>query len=232
LYNLIRHPSKPRMFGGNIGIWRKDFERVNGFDERFRAWGGEDDDLRLRLRRAGIRIRSILRWTRTYHLWHPRHKTAPHKISNGPNVEYLGRAIRLTRCVDGLCKRCSEDLTVRFVGSPSQAEAAIEQMPPVLRTAWTRGADGKSDVEVEVLLLPGTGRFTGRAECNLLIVTEEAAVAGLAARRAHLVVSDRTFPGLERCRHFGFDQWDQVIAAILRSDHPEDGEEGGLEKAA
>ena len=71
LYCLLRHPSKPRLASGNFGIWRADFERVNGFDENYRGWGQEDDDLGRRLRRAGVRFDSILGWTQTYHLWHP-----------------------------------------------------------------------------------------------------------------------------------------------------------------
>ena len=39
---------------------RADYERVNGYDENFVGWGCEDDDLRLRLRHAGVRIESIL----------------------------------------------------------------------------------------------------------------------------------------------------------------------------
>ena len=53
LYTAIRHPNKPKLIGNNVGIWRSDYERVNGYDENFHGWGCEDDDLRLRLRRAG-----------------------------------------------------------------------------------------------------------------------------------------------------------------------------------
>ena len=90
-YNLIRHPTKPKLIGNNVGIWRSDFERVNGYDENFEGWGCEDDDLRFRLRRAGVRIESILRWTRAYHLWHPVDTTAPAQWKQGANVGYLLR---------------------------------------------------------------------------------------------------------------------------------------------
>ncbi len=62
-YRLIRHPTKPKLIGNNVGIWRSDFERVNGYDENFEGWGCEDDDLRYRLRQAGVAVESILRWT-------------------------------------------------------------------------------------------------------------------------------------------------------------------------
>ncbi len=104
LYRLLRHPSKPKMFGGNVGIWRSDYELVNGYDEQFRGWGCEDDDLRLRLRKVGIGICSILRWTRTYHLWHPRGETTPERWKDGKNVDYLLRRGRSSRCTHGLVK--------------------------------------------------------------------------------------------------------------------------------
>ncbi len=64
LYNLVRHRSKPKLLGGNVGMWRSDFERVNGYDEDFEGWGCEDDDLGRRLRKTGLRVQSIMRWTR------------------------------------------------------------------------------------------------------------------------------------------------------------------------
>lgn len=105
LYSWLRHPTKPRLFGGNIGIHRSDYERVNGYDERFVGWGGEDDDLRIRLRQAGITIRSILPWTRTYHLWHPPVPSAPQSTRQGRNIAYLDRGSRPTRCEQGLRQR-------------------------------------------------------------------------------------------------------------------------------
>src|SRR4029078_7807373 len=51
-YQWIRHPTKPKLFDNNVGIWRADLERINGYDENFQGWGCEDDDLRIRLRRA------------------------------------------------------------------------------------------------------------------------------------------------------------------------------------
>ena len=103
-YEWLRHPTKPKLFGGNVGIWRTDYERINGYDENFIGWGCEDDDLRLRLRAAGKRIRSILRWTCTYHLWHPVGETTPSEWCHGLNVSYLRRRQRNTFCLNGIDK--------------------------------------------------------------------------------------------------------------------------------
>ena len=101
-YEWVRHPTKPKLFGGNVGIHRADYEAVNGYDEAFEGWGCEDDDLRMRLRQAGKRVRSILRWTRTYHLWHPPGKTTPDEWKRGQNVARLQRKKIATRCERGL----------------------------------------------------------------------------------------------------------------------------------
>jgi glycosyltransferase involved in cell wall biosynthesis len=44
-----------RTYGYLLGVDRKDFERVNGYDTRFEGWGEEDVDIAVRLRRIGLR---------------------------------------------------------------------------------------------------------------------------------------------------------------------------------
>ena len=48
------HPHD-RSYGYLLGVDRKDFERVNGYDMRFEGWGEEDVDIAVRLRRLGLR---------------------------------------------------------------------------------------------------------------------------------------------------------------------------------
>lgn len=104
-YNFLRHPTKPyKLRSGNFSIAREDFECVNGFDENFEGWGGEDDDLGRRLRSAGVRLESILAHTQSYHLWHPREVTAPNKIGTAKNTQYLWRKGASVRCANGLMK--------------------------------------------------------------------------------------------------------------------------------
>ncbi|MEZ5729600.1 MAG: glycosyltransferase [Burkholderiaceae bacterium] len=57
--------------GACIGIHRRDFERVNGFEEAFSGWGLEDSELAVRLINAGIAIRSGRFALGLIHLWHP-----------------------------------------------------------------------------------------------------------------------------------------------------------------
>lgn len=101
-YRLVCHPAKPKLVGWNVGIWRRDVELVNGFDEMFVGWGCEDDDVGDRLRQAGVRITSAVRNTNAYHMWHPTDPTRAGKWNEGPNVERLMRLDRPIRCPIGL----------------------------------------------------------------------------------------------------------------------------------
>ena len=54
----------------NLGLWRSDFEKVNGFDEAYEGWGFEDSDLAVRLLNAGVRRKEGAFATGVLHLWH------------------------------------------------------------------------------------------------------------------------------------------------------------------
>ena len=54
----------------NLGVWRSDLERLNGFEESYEGWGLEDSDLAIRLLRSGCRRRSGRFAAPLLHLWH------------------------------------------------------------------------------------------------------------------------------------------------------------------
>ncbi|MBC7916351.1 MAG: glycosyltransferase family 2 protein [Rhodoferax sp.] len=54
----------------NMGVWRTDYEAVNGFDESFTGWGHEDADFVLRLHHAGLIRKNGFCATEVFHLWH------------------------------------------------------------------------------------------------------------------------------------------------------------------
>lgn len=54
----------------NLGVWKSDLERVNGFDESFTGWGHEDSDLVVRLFHAGVMRKDGAFATEVFHLWH------------------------------------------------------------------------------------------------------------------------------------------------------------------
>ncbi len=101
-YTAIHHPFTPRVIGCNVGMWRADLEKINGFDEAFVGWGCEDDDLGQRLRRAGVRVGSILGYTISCHLWHPTDPSQPDTWRKGANTGLLQSGDRPARCKVGL----------------------------------------------------------------------------------------------------------------------------------
>jgi glycosyltransferase involved in cell wall biosynthesis len=206
-YQWLHHPTKPKLFGNNIGIWRSDYERINGYDETFEGWGCEDDDLRLRLRRAGVRIESILRWTNTFHLWHPTEPSQPSQWKQGRNVNYLRRKGVLICCRNGLVKRAIEDIRFRVVGSPP---------PPTLTrliTASSSKVAPEAPPEIEVVFYPGSGKFSGNAECKVLVALDNTPISRRLARSADIVVSDGELPIAEYQRMFRLRELEEALQA-------------------
>ena len=60
-----------RAYGFLVGVARRDFQQVNGFDTRYEGWGDEDVDFALRLRRLGLRCGHAGPDAVVLHLWHP-----------------------------------------------------------------------------------------------------------------------------------------------------------------
>jgi glycosyltransferase involved in cell wall biosynthesis len=209
LYTWLRHSTKPKMSGNNVGIWRADYERVNGYDENFEGWGCEDDDLRLRLRRTGVRIHSILPWTFTYHIWHPYDVTRPAVWRQGRNVAYLNRQGAIVRCCNGLVKRRLEDIRLRIVGDPPTALARL--------IPWSKLAVVSTDPspEVEVVFSPGTGRFSGKAECNLLVALNDSLESRRLARQAHVLVADYDLVAPQAQHAFPLCELKEALSSIV-----------------
>ena len=210
LYQFFRHPTKPKLIGNNVGIWRTDYERVNGYDENFQGWGCEDDDLRLRLRRAGVRIESILRWTNTFHLWHPTDVTAPQTWRQGRNVAYLNRKGVLTRCRNGLVKRALEDIRLHVVGNPPPAKLAR----PLAVLQSTNDPTVKEPPEVEILFQPSPEKFSGKAQCNVLVVLDERPIDKRLLRRADIVVTDREIPPQHSPQKFKLSEMEEMLKNV------------------
>lgn len=160
-YGWMRHPVKPKLIGNNIGVWKSQLEEVNGFDEEFRGWGCEDDDLADRLRRRGVRIASVMGTTYGYHLWHPPHATAPQKWGDGGNVSYLNRPARLSQCLRGLRRRELAELSASVRSGSSQGDLARE-------IAALFYGSGKP--EVELTLGPAASARPSGAECRVLVL--------------------------------------------------------------
>jgi glycosyltransferase involved in cell wall biosynthesis len=88
------------VLGCNLAIWRRDLDAVNGFDERYVGYGGEDTDLVIRLLRAGARRKRGDMASIVLHLHHPRR---PGSSTNGGLLAELRSSDR-SRAIIGLCE--------------------------------------------------------------------------------------------------------------------------------
>jgi glycosyltransferase involved in cell wall biosynthesis len=101
----------------NLGIWRSDLDRVDGFDATFNGWGREDSDLLVRLLHAGIRRKDGNFATSVLHLWHPPADRSALEDNNDKLVDTL-RSGR-TAAITGLSALREAD--------PDRAEAPISR---------------------------------------------------------------------------------------------------------
>lgn len=93
----------------NMGFWRDDLLRVNGFNEAMTGWGREDTELAARAFHAGLLRRDLRFSALATHLYH---RTRKHVIGN-PNDLIVDdtRARQLIRCEHGLDQHLAEFTT-------------------------------------------------------------------------------------------------------------------------
>ena len=106
---LSRHKARTaaggHMMGCNMGVWRADLDRVNGFDDDYEGWGREDDDISARLKHAGLQRRPLRFGGLAIHLWH---KTRwpdgipPDEVLPNDRFLYKVLAEKTVRCERGL----------------------------------------------------------------------------------------------------------------------------------
>ena len=90
-YNNFRYKIKLRdrgtgLMGIGFALFKDDYIRINGYDEDFKGWGGEDADLGLRLYYSGIKSITFSTKLPTIHMCHP---LDPTKISSIDKNETL-----------------------------------------------------------------------------------------------------------------------------------------------
>ena len=109
-------------YGFFFAMSRRDFERANGFDLRYTGWGGEDEDLAVRLRRMGLRCGWPGPRATLLHLWHAAKKGL--MPSNKPRVEETLASWHV-EAPKGLreleCELAGDQVSANRVGSSSSA---------------------------------------------------------------------------------------------------------------
>lgn len=99
----------------NMGIWRTDYVRVNGFDESFVGWGHEDADIVLRLHNSGVARKNGFCATEVFHLWH-KEAARDQESQNARTVRERAKTT-VTQPVRGLSqKRINEDVVITRLG--------------------------------------------------------------------------------------------------------------------
>lgn len=99
----------------NMGVWRTDFEAVNGFDESFVGWGHEDADFVLRLHNAGIKRKNGFCATEVYHLWH-QEASRMAESQNAATVRQRVRNAQVLPTIGYSESKGSQDVVVRRWG--------------------------------------------------------------------------------------------------------------------
>lgn len=99
----------------NLGCWRTDFERVNGFDESFVGWGHEDADFVLRLHNSGVARKNGFCATEVFHLWHQ--EAARNQESHNAAVVKARATTTVTQPTLGYAKeRINDDVLITTLG--------------------------------------------------------------------------------------------------------------------
>ena len=145
LYQTIGHRSKPKLVGNNVGLWLSQLYEINGFDEGFEGWGCEDDDLGMRLRMSGNKIRTSLNRTFGYHLWHSPDKTTPASWKDGNNTAYFKRPLVLAKCLNGIQKFGFNDLNIRVSSTSQHKKVALLTERHFSKTSFV-------DIDIEIRL--------------------------------------------------------------------------------
>ena len=101
----------------NMGFWRDDLLRVNGFNEAMTGWGREDTELAIRAFHAGLSRRDVRFSALATHLYHPTRKC----IVDNPNDRVVEdtRARNLVRCEMGVAAHLRE-----FIAPPADLRSA------------------------------------------------------------------------------------------------------------
>lgn len=64
--------ARKHVIGSHLSIYREDVMKVNGYDESFVGWGGEDNDFGQRLVQSGLYCIPANTRARILHMWHPK----------------------------------------------------------------------------------------------------------------------------------------------------------------
>lgn len=86
--------------GCNMAFWKEDVIKVNGYNEEFEGWGGEDQELAVRMLNAGIKKRVLKLGGVVHHIAHTKYCRAKHLENDHRMLKTLREEI--TYCSQGI----------------------------------------------------------------------------------------------------------------------------------
>lgn len=92
--HMLKLTNQPRLRGGICAINKLDFEKINGYDEKFIGWGAEDDDLGKRLYKIGAEGFNPFSDEFAIHLFHERATIGNKGVKEQANFDYYQKKKR------------------------------------------------------------------------------------------------------------------------------------------
>jgi len=83
---------EPSLLGSDFSLEKSLLEEINGFNEEFVGYGGDDTELEYRLRLAGARFKWVRHQAIQYHLYHPSRFANPENIRIIERTRARGKA--------------------------------------------------------------------------------------------------------------------------------------------
>lgn len=90
-----------KLVGMSYSLFKEDYIKVNGNDEKYQSWGCEDDDFGIRLEVAGIEGRELITDLIELHLYH---SNDPTKKKSANEEYYYSRKKEILNKKDYFCK--------------------------------------------------------------------------------------------------------------------------------
>lgn len=212
-YRTLRLKVRPKVVTANFVAYRRDLERINGFDERYVGWGHEDTDLGRRLRKVGVPSANALSEALVIHIWHKTESSFAGRVRDCDNADYFNRPFLLSCCREGLLRRSYDDLRIDCQVPELANMAEIKEVFQRNRESF----DGLG-VEVSVCVVAqgkAPRAFIKNAEVNVLVIERGSQAPSGLLKAAHIVLSQNEEP--RRAVIFEALEGDQLESASLET---------------
>ncbi len=91
-----------KLRGCNLSYWKKDFIKVNGYNEDITGWGREDSELVIRMMNQGVLGKRLRFKAIVYHIWHK--ENSKDKFDANDAIQNDALKNKLTHCKNGIDK--------------------------------------------------------------------------------------------------------------------------------